>query len=108
MKTISQTGECRGLILSFSPEEAVILFAPGAMFRLAAESASWRGGLRFIAPKSGGSRLLVTIPGEAIRKLLEGVPGHPAETELKQLLFDAAPRAQWPDFTPAPSRSLSL
>ena len=102
MKTLPHADGAGRLVLAFGPEEAAILFAPGGMFRRVAEVAPWRGALRFFVPARGGFRLLMVIPRTAIRALLEGGAGHPAEVNLKQHLFDAASPAEWPDFAPIP------
>jgi hypothetical protein len=99
MKTRPLADPAAGLVFSFSALEAAVLLERGGLLRRAAEAAPWRPALRFFVPTEGAAGLLAFLPRDAIRPLLGSEAAHPVESEFKQCLFDAASRAEWPDFS---------
>ena len=99
MRTWPLADPAAGLVFSFSAVETAVLFQRGGLLRRVAEAAPWRPALRFFLPAEGAAGLLAFLPRDAIRPMLGAQAAHPVEAEFKQCLFDAASRAEWPDFS---------
>ena len=85
------------LVISLGTEEALILMQPGEMLRTVLDAApKWSATARFLTNPEGGAGMLAILPRLVGSAVLAVPSRHPAERELKELLFDQLAEDEYP------------
>ena len=97
MNLIPNQSDSDMLVISLGTEEALILMQPGEMLRAVLDAVpAWSAKARFLTNPDRGAGMLAVLPRLVGRALLAVPARHPAERELKELLFDQLAEDEYP------------